>query len=123
MKPLIFVPALYMALALCCGGARADIAYVTGAQLYEQYKVWRDVMSSGPPVRDTTKAALYVAYVAGSVDSMNGIVFCGPNTVSVNDLAGVVGKYLESHPRDLHRSGSAVAGLALREAYPCSIKR
>jgi len=45
--------------------------------------------------------------------------FCVPDSMDVIQAIRVVVRYLQSHPEDLHLDGSALAALALRDAFPC----
>lgn len=61
----------------------------------------------------------YLGYVAGVVDSMQGVAFCPPKSTTYNQLGAVVKKYIEANPEYWDDNGAGLVMMGLGEAYPC----
>jgi len=45
--------------------------------------------------------------------------FCIPTGVTIEQMARVVVKYIDQHPKDTHQAFTSLAYIALGEAWPC----
>ncbi len=61
---------------------------------------------------------LCLGYVAGAYDALE-TQLCVPGESTLDQVAKVVQKYLAEHPERLHRPGSVLVALAIKDAWPC----
>jgi len=67
-------------------------------------------------------SGLRTANALKGVDGMKW--FCSPEGNITNEqYVRIIVKYLKDNPKDLHRSGTMLALLALTDAYPCRKKK
>ena len=66
---------------------------------------------------------VYLWYVIGLADVMDGVVWCSQDGVTAGQLAKIVGKFLEQNleqtPEMLRLSGDMLVGAALKQSFPC----
>jgi hypothetical protein len=60
-----------------------------------------------------------LGYVAGAADTMNGIVFCLPPSVTVGQVNDMVKNYLTNAPQDRHFSADSIIAKVFGAAFPC----
>ena len=62
---------------------------------------------------------VYLGYVIGLADVMDGVVWCSQDGVTAGQLAKIVGKFLEQNPQMLHLNADMLVVSALRQSFPC----
>lgn len=60
-----------------------------------------------------------IGYVTGVADTLAGVTFCGPATVTAGQLYDMVKQYLEQYPANRHNTADRIIGHVLKSAWPC----
>lgn len=63
-----------------------------------------------------------IGYVTGVADSLMGITFCGPATITAGQVYDMTKQYLEQFPADRHNSADRIINHVLKAAWPCAKK-
>jgi Rap1a immunity proteins len=117
-------------LTLLCTGAMA-CAIAMGAQAsYMDGNKLRDLLDvaaraeggKSKGVEDLYGAGLAVGYVAGIVDTYNGLLLCGTPNVTLGEVIAIVKQRIDDHPDELDRPADWIVVKALSTAYPCKPK-
>ena len=65
---------------------------------------------------------LAMGYIAGVVDSFNGIIMCAPPTITLGQTLDIVKLSMITKPQNRHYSADSLIVLALKEVWPCPTK-
>jgi len=96
----------YIVLLLMVSIANAD--YFDGNGLIELMDSTRNI-----------NVTMYRGYVAGVQDSYNGVSFCVPYNVRLNQSSAIVSEYLRKHPKRWHEPAKFLIIDAMKEAFAC----
>ena len=80
------------------------------------------------PETSVAQQNICLGVIIGTIDTHSAFInnnliqplYCPPNKVTLRQMKGIVVKFLENHPKNLHQSGTLLATKALVEAFPCS---
>lgn len=115
-----------LAVALACGLSQGLWAYSIDGNQLAKWVAEKERYESSAPGADPLSWVSYHHYVLGAFDAYKvseqlaeQYTFCVPDSVTRNQLADVVAKYLKSSPEKLHNPAGALVYLSLRDAFPC----
>ncbi|MGZ5052504.1 MAG: Rap1a/Tai family immunity protein [Methylobacter sp.] len=108
---------ILIALTMAPLSAQAGLnAFIDGHKLYDKSRAYKSGDIDDTELYD---AAAYLYYIMGVIDSNIGSgLFC-PQSISSDQVANVVTKYLKEHPESLDSSGVALVKSALAKEWPC----
>ena len=72
---------------------------------------------------DSVEYAHALGYVIGVADTVQGITYCPPASVTAGQLVDLVRQHLEAHPAVRHLSADRHVIYALKGAWPCTEQR
>lgn len=61
-----------------------------------------------------------IGYVTGVADTLSGVTFCAPPSITAGQIYDMTKQYLEQNPANRHNSADRIIGLILRVTWPCS---
>ncbi|MEY0663901.1 Rap1a/Tai family immunity protein [Providencia rettgeri] len=102
----------------------ASAVYYSGNELYGLSKSYDNVINKqSSEVSDLIKFGLYTGYVAGTVDSLNGVKFCLDDKTKQVEATDVVYVFLRDNQDRLKYSAPILISDALNRFAPCTEKR
>jgi hypothetical protein len=69
------------------------------------------------------RVGAYQNYIAGVVDSVDGILFCTPANSNGRQIVAIVGKYIDNHPEEWNGCAFDLVYKPLSKAFPCKKKK
>ena len=101
----------------------AHSAYaMKGEEFARLLDAWNRVNATKHPTRaDELGASVFTGYVRGVEDSLQGFRFCIPPKASSSQQVGLITKYVQRHPEELHNAATTLIVQALQPAYPCQV--
>ena len=87
--------------------------FTNGNELYRWLEESEN--SSGSPF----ESGLFSGYVAGVVDTGDGILFCTTSGVTRGQNSAVVAKYLKNNPEKWSQPADTLVIDAMKQAFPC----
>ena len=88
-----------------------------GAQRYS------DAPRGHEPEEDSSNFDNCTSYIAGYIESDNGISSCPPDGASLGTMFRLYLAYMDKHPKLLDAYRISGIRSAMREAYPCPVRR
>lgn len=120
------VPALVV--AACCAlvtvsasAGDKSLAFYTANKLHSELLAAQrvSIKATAAPAADFMDAAAGSGYVEAVADSFNGMLFCTPQNVTVDQIRAITLKYLTAHPEKWDGVAAFQVMNALTEAFPC----
>ncbi len=68
---------------------------------------------------NATEAGMFLGYVRGVLDALEGTALCIPDNASMESLIQRVVRYIHSHPHSPRGDSRMLVFGALRDQYPC----
>lgn len=65
------------------------------------------------------KQAAAQGYIIGVADTLDGVRFCLPLSVTQGQITSIAKKYWEDNPQDRHYKASSTIAIAFQKAFPC----
>lgn len=119
MKHAKVVCLLGLLLLLISTGLYAE---ATGNDLLSNWESWQRKQNSDSMHRPTSKtiyeAGRFEGFVEGCMGMLREYGLEIPDDVTYGQIYKIVGKYLEDHPAELHRSADKLIQVALTAAFP-----
>ncbi len=106
---------LFIAATLACGFLVPSVASAkSGAEISEWSKTYASGNVNHPDY------GLYLGYVIGAVDAMDGILFCAPASVTYKQAAMMLAQHLEKNPSQWDMPGAFILGDTMKQVFPCA---
>jgi len=102
-----------MALVIAVNTSSVFAGFTNGNELYQ----W--LQESENPSGSSFKTGLYSGYIAGVVDTVDGIQFCTTSGVTRGQNSAVVAKYLKNNPEKWSQSADTLVIDAMKQTFPC----
>ncbi len=102
------------------GMARAT--FVDGKKLKEWSDAAERLEAGNARVTDAYVTGLYMGYVEGVADIMDGTIICLPGKTTVGQVTAIVTMFLKNNPEKWNLPAHYVIGYALTPVFPCNKK-
>jgi len=109
-------------LFMYCGSSFAAPHLWSGNDLLKSYRAYMSAKSNSSNSGDVANFALHLGYIRGSYEMLAVSapnMPCVDKSVTLKDIADVVGHYLMDHPKQLKLPASFLVRKALKDAFPC----
>lgn len=114
----------YLLLLFAMTPMLASAVYYSGEELYGLSKSYDNVINKqSSEVSDLIKFGLYTGYVAGTVDSLNGVKFCLDEKTKQVEATDVIYMFLRDNQDKLKYSAPILISDALNRYSPCDSRR
>ena len=91
-----------------------------GDEFARLMEIWnRENGSDSTTPENALSAGMFVGYLRGVEDSMQGYRFCIPAETQFSRRVILLTKYVREHPDELHNGATTVIVEALQPAFPC----
>ena len=94
--------------------AYAQVFFIKGSDLVEDWREYKKLKNAQE--RSHFYVGFFMGYVVGVADAKSATLAL-PETVIVDQLCDIVGKYLEAHPEQWRLPGNILVERALLEAF------
>jgi hypothetical protein len=116
LKPLVLACVLFVFL---CHTTFAG--FYDGNWLVKGWREYQKLVTSTPGAEGRgpamIQATVFIGYVAGVADTLDGTVFALPGGLTIDQMCQVVGKYLENTPERWTESAHLLVADALKAAF------
>jgi hypothetical protein len=93
-----------------------------GSALYSECKAYISYIDKTGPSSNDFEGALCIGYISGFSDSANGDHFCA-SEATMGTIVRVYIAYMDKNPKLFDAPKAVGLDSAMREAYPCPIKK
>lgn len=116
MRPIL----LWGGVGACVIAMAAHASYIDGNKLHELLGVAaRAEAGKSKGVEDVYGAGLAVGYIAGIVDTYNGLLLCRTPNVTPGEVIAIIRQRMDDHPEEWDRPADWIVVKALSTAFPC----
>ena len=96
------------------------IAVLASASAHAEFKDGNKLLSEMNSSHGNQMNA--IGYVTGVADTLSGVTYCGPSTITAGQVYDMVKQYLEAAPSMRHFSADSLINRVLSNAWPCAKK-
>ena len=109
-------------LLMYSGSSFAGPRLWSGKQLLPYYQAYESATAKRGRSSDIAGFALYLGYVRGAYEVLATLpdkVMCIDNSVTLEQIARVVGRYMTENPQQINLPAFYLVGKSLQDAFPC----
>ena len=97
------------------------ISLQAGNPIVDGSKEWEKFFNGNK--NDALGYGIYIGYVAGVRDSIDGVLFCIPKDVDSDQILAIVRKYIKNNPEKWNKGNWNLVVTPLKEAFSCKKKK
>ncbi len=100
----------------------AQATFVDGMRLKEWSDAAERLEEGNSRNMDAYFTGLYMGYVEGVADIMDGTIICLPGETTIGQIIAIVTKFLKNNPEKWKMPANYIIGYALTPVFPCNKK-